>query len=217
PAPAGPAAINEFVFPGYQAASITAGSDGALWLGGTAANASRTGALVRITLDGNASVALLAGPTNDATGAIITGSDGNLYVTEGVPDTASANDPNPVPGIGVLNPQSGTSGFYNAPLYDGRYNASNGAGSIAAGADGSVWFAAYYPPELLNISPGFDSDSLGIGRITPTGQVTYFSTGSTAVDALAPGSNGDVWFVWGAISRGIGHIAADGTIKYFNL
>src|SRR5215217_7901475 len=55
---------------------------------------------------------------------------------------------------------------------------------IAAGADGNVWFTD------VGATPA-------IGRITPTGAITEFTTGlvaGSAPNGIALGADGNVWF-----------------------
>jgi len=61
-------------------------------------------------------------------------------------------------------------------------------GDIVAGPDGAMWFTA----ALDQLGPHQDQ----IGRITPSGTVTYYSTGTATVepDGITVGPDGALWF-----------------------
>jgi streptogramin lyase len=76
--------------------------------------------------------------------------------------------------------------------------------SIAAGADGNLWFT--------------DCNTNRIGRITTDGVSTAFGTGLTAnsnLQGIAPGPDGNVWFAEGNGNR-IGRITMSGNITEFS-
>jgi streptogramin lyase len=83
-----------------------------------------------------------------------------------------------------------------------EYEVPAGAESIAAGADGNVWF----------------TESSGIGRITPGGDVSSFDLppGTGAPAALAAGPDGNLWFVIGQPAA-VGRITPIGTVTMFPL
>jgi streptogramin lyase len=73
---------------------------------------------------------------------------------------------------------------------------------IAAGPDGNVWFTE-------SANPG------AIGRITPTGTISSFSTGLTTNSdplGIAAGADGNLWFTESANPGAIGKITPSGTI-----
>jgi virginiamycin B lyase len=83
-----------------------------------------------------------------------------------------------------------------------EYAAPTGADSIAAGADGNLWF----------------TESKGIGRITPGGDITSFDLAKEAgtPGALTAGPDGDVWFV-ASEPAAIGRVSPTGAITTFPL
>jgi streptogramin lyase len=75
---------------------------------------------------------------------------------------------------------------------------------ITAGPDGNVWFAE-------NAGPG------GVGRITPAGTITEFTSGiSGPVEGIALGPDGNLWFTEPAQEK-IGRITPAGTVTEFSL
>ncbi|HEY2559161.1 MAG TPA: hypothetical protein VGI48_05560 [Caldimonas sp.] len=100
--------------------------------------------------------------------AITAGPDGNLWFTE---YTGMR--------IGMFNPTTKMATEFG-PL-------TSAASSIAAGPDGNVWFA----------ERAFDGSSSVIGRVTPTGVVTEYTTTPVpgSIVALTAGADGHLWFV----------------------
>ena len=89
-----------------------------------------------------------------------------------------------------------------------RYSIGNGtvAKGITTGPDGNVWFTSEFGNK--------------IGRITPSGTLTWFSSGITTGNWLidiVPGQDGNLWFTEAAPgSRGaIGRITPDGVVTEF--
>jgi streptogramin lyase len=76
---------------------------------------------------------------------------------------------------------------------------------IVAGFEGNLWFTEY--------------SGHRIGRITPTGEVTEFSTGLTTqgflVPGIAAGADGNLWFTEGSGSQ-IGRITPSGEVTEFS-
>jgi streptogramin lyase len=86
----------------------------------------------------------------------------------------------------------------NAPI-------SNTTTEIAAGPDGALWF----------------TEPNAIGRITPSGQLTEFTTGlptNSSPFGIAAGPDGNMWFTLQGQSRAIGQITTtpDHTIRVFS-
>ena len=76
---------------------------------------------------------------------------------------------------------------------------------IAPGADGNLWFT----------DPG---TTPAIGRITPSGQITEFTTGLNAGSypvGIAPGVDGNLWFT-DERTGAIGRITPSGQITEFS-
>jgi streptogramin lyase len=75
---------------------------------------------------------------------------------------------------------------------------------IAAGPDGNVWFAE-------------NAGSGGIGRITPAGTITEFSSGiSGPAEGIALGPDGNLWFTEPSQEK-IGRITPSGTVTEFSI
>ena len=78
-------------------------------------------------------------------------------------------------------------------------------GSIAAGADGTLWFT--------------DPGTPAIGRIKPSGQITEFSTGLHPLaypTGIAAGPDGNLWFTDNRGKNAIGQITPSGQITEFS-
>ena len=61
-------------------------------------------------------------------------------------------------------------------------------------------------------------DDPAIGRITPSGQITEFTSGLNAGSVpvgIAPGADGNLWFTDRGTTRAIGRITPDGQITEF--
>jgi streptogramin lyase len=77
---------------------------------------------------------------------------------------------------------------------------------MAPGSDGNVWFTDRGPTEA-------------IGRITPSGVITEFSTGLNAGSSpqgLAAGPDGNLWFTDTGTTKAIGRITPSGAITEFS-
>ncbi|MHB8233932.1 MAG: virginiamycin B lyase family protein [Solirubrobacteraceae bacterium] len=84
----------------------------------------------------------------------------------------------------------------------GLLNPQSPLGPLTAGADGNVWFVG----------------QASIGRITPSGAITEFTTGlnqGSLPRDVALGADGNVWFTDNGTTKAIGKIAPDGTITEF--
>jgi streptogramin lyase len=151
---------------------IAAGPDGALWFTEAAGNK-----IGRITVAGV--ITEYAVPSGSPPRDIVTGRDGALWFTEpakiGRITTDGAITEFPIPGSGS---------------------------GIAAGPDGSLWFA---------------DSSNGIGRITLAGAITELPipTGSIP-DDIATGPDGALWFTEAAGNK-IGRITTGGTVTEFSV
>jgi streptogramin lyase len=107
------------------------------------------------------------------------------------------------PGVTVLESRcvpSTITEFQLPPLTTG---APLGATAITAGPDGNVWFT--------------DPVQSAVGRISPSGQVTEFSTNGNSAGAIAAGPDGNLWFVGDSIGGGVGRITPDGQVTEFTL
>ena len=86
-------------------------------------------------------------------------------------------------------------------------NAGSEPIGIAAGADGNLWFT----------DPG---TTKAVGRITPAGTITEFSTGLNTGSfpvGIAAGPDGNLWFTDGSrTTPAIGRVTPGGTITEFS-
>ncbi len=199
-------AMTEFCFP-YNVQrlgdSMTAGPDGNLWF-----TDSRTGKIGRITPEGTITEFAVPSPPATANYAnyyrIVRGPDGNLWF----------NEENK---IGRMSPRGDVQEF---ALPQGSGVVAN----ITAGPDGNIWFSE-------SIGHG-RQDFVGVDKIakmTPSGHVTEFSlpfpgqgprdVTFKGVLGLAPGSDGNVWFVEGTypIAAIIGRITPAGQFTEFTV
>jgi streptogramin lyase len=111
---------------------------------------------------------------------ITAGADGNLWFTTLTPAIWRITPTGSTTSLGAANGLNS-----HAALQD-----------IAAGPDGNVWFA--------------DSNLPGLGRVTPTGEITEFSTGPSTgplPNGVTAGPDGNLWFT---DSGNGGHPAAIG-------
>jgi streptogramin lyase len=90
--------------------------------------------------------------------------------------------------------------FQLPPLATG---AQIGAAGITAGPDGNVWFT--------------DPVQSAVGRITPSGQVTEFSTIGNPAGEITTGPDGNLWFIGDALRGEIGRITPTGQVTEFTL
>jgi streptogramin lyase len=177
--------------------SITAGPDGNLWFTEASIQNQETGEVTpggigRITPRGvvtELSANLTGGPDS-----ITAGCDGNLWFVEPVDDM-----------IGRITPKGKITEF-SAGLTSSGLIEIKGVTAMTAGPDGNLWFT----------KGGFASDSAadqvspgGIGRITPTGEVTEFYAGITPdayLEGITAGPDGNLWFTGSTFHTGNGRI-----------
>jgi streptogramin lyase len=151
----------------YGPRDIVTGPDGSLWVTETASVTS--GAIARITTSGN--ITQFTSGLSGAPANITAGSDGNLwfsetgffYTLEGV---RTAYTP---PEIGRITTAGAITEFSTYTF--------GGAGPIATGPDGNVWF----------------SNGGAIGRISPSGIATSYSSSSSST-WLAAGPSDTLWY-----------------------
>jgi streptogramin lyase len=136
--------------------------------------------------------------------AIAAGPDGNLWF----------NDMGTTKAIGRITPAGLISEFTGgvpcavvvSPCVGSLYVGSAPA-DLVPGPDGNVWFA--------------DRGTRGaIGRITPTGVITEFSSGlpvGSSPRGFAAGADGNLWFGEDGPTRAIGRITTDGVITEFGV
>ncbi len=150
------------------------------------------GGIGRATTAG--SIGEFSSGTSTAEG-IALGSDGNLWFTEPSQEAVARITP-----TGTVKAFSLGGGFLES-----LFSNVTPAG-IAAGPDGNLWFT-------------IASNPAGIGRITPSGAGTVFSSGMAAgskPQGIALGPDGNLWFTETANPAKIGRITPTGTITEFS-
>jgi streptogramin lyase len=187
---------------GTSPEGVAVGSDGNVWVTNPGDDT-----ISRITPAGN--VTTLRPPGISRPDGIVSGADGALWFASS--GTSS---------IGWLDPVSGASGTFTAAglrkprrlalgadgnvwFTDPEANAVgriSPRGDIAvfsgpdmaqpwdltAGPDGAVWFTNRYRP--------YSWSNASIGRITPTGVTSSFTTGPSYVGEITTGADGNLWF-----------------------
>lgn len=226
----------------YALSGITAGPDGDVWFTGG------SGVIGHVHPDGTKPIfwmpfAQSILPQHDLDG-IVRGADGNLWFTDLASRTTGNREVERIAAVGRVSPSGevaefavdGTaSGIAAGP--DGRvwvtrssagldYAAvqaasANGVmttfpmladihallGEITAGPDGNLWFT---------------TEGMGIGRITPDGQITTFAVpdqsgmDAAVVAGIGAGPDGNLWFTTYARPRA-GRITPAGEVTMFDL
>ena len=196
--------------------AITAGPDSALWFIETNGEADTIERIPTTATTTTPGITDFPVPTADAfaTG-ITTGPDGNLWFTEQIGNNIGKLTPGgsftEYPNTGSY-PSAITSGPDGAlwftesgaigeittagvihqfplPSPTGGMGGANPTATIAAGPDGNLWFAA----------TGSEPGAEWIGRMTPTGTVTYYAVSGPAltgpnVGGITAGPDGNMWF-----------------------
>ncbi|HUA75553.1 MAG TPA: hypothetical protein VL988_12415 [Solirubrobacteraceae bacterium] len=183
--------ITEFPVPSYDRGprGIVAGPDGALWFAEDAGG----GGIGRGTTAGTITE-FKSGVSGTAEG-IALGPDGNLWFTEPSEEKVARISP-----TGTVKEFSLGKGFLESLFVTVTPT------GIAAGPDGNLWFT-------------ISSNPAGIGRITPTGTGSVFSSGlgaSSKPQGIAAGPDGNLWFTESANPAKIGRITTGGTITEFS-
>jgi streptogramin lyase len=169
--------------PGSVPQGIVAGPDGNLWF----ADAGTTPAIGMIDPSKPTEIKEFSTGLNpgSAPKGIVAGADGNLWFTDGGTTRA----------IGKINPSTQeieefATGANSEP---GGTNSPLGGWGIAAGADGNVWFTESGSNETNAPS---SPKGKAIGRITPSGTITYFQTGLAASSKPfgLTADGGKLWF-----------------------
>ncbi|MFL5900095.1 MAG: InlB B-repeat-containing protein [Solirubrobacterales bacterium] len=173
--------------PGSMPLGIAVGPDGNLWFtdGGT------TRAIGTID-PSNCKIEEFSTGLNaeSAPRGIVAGPDGNLWFTDSSVTTRAIGKVNPTTHAieEFATGENSEPGFTNSPL---------GPWGIAAGPDGNVWFAE----NGNNATEGRSEAGKAIGRITPSGTITYFSTGlapASKPTGLTAAPDGKLWFTDGS-------------------
>lgn len=160
---------------------ITVGLDGALWF------AESNGTVGRMDTKGTVTHFTVAASNAELEG-IVTGPDGNLWVTEYI-----------VGGSRFANKviRLTTSGKYKT------FTVGSGPQSICVGLDNALWFS--------------ESGAGAIGRITTSGKYEHFPVLSYSIpNGIATGPDHALWFADGGV-HAIGRITIKGKIKLYVL
>jgi virginiamycin B lyase len=209
--------IQQFTFPTASPWGIIAGPDGNLWATDYGFNAidriTSAGALTQFDIP-----TLMSLPTGIAVGA-----DGNLWFTEwqasqiGRISTAGAFTEFPTP-----TPSAFPTGIAAGP--DGNLWACESAGAIArVTLDGEL--SEFALPDSTSVPTAIATGPDGnlwftevggnrIGRITPDGNITEFSSSISGPNAIAAGSDGALWFTG---ADGLGRITTSGVVSQWSL
>ena len=184
--------------------NLVKGPDGNLWF-------PVNGGIGRITPSGTITVYSEAPLAGRVTGSWTIGPDGNMwFAIYPKPTNAGGNG-----AIGIARvTASGSMTVFTRGLPAGSLEGGNsdpagsGAGELVVGPDGSLWFTV--TPYSAN------AGTVGIGRITPSGVITVFSSqalGAGGAGWLVAGPDGNLWFTGGG---GIGRITPSGAVTVFN-
>lgn len=179
-------AISQFVIPSSpnsEPDAITLGPDGDLWFTENTLNGSVIG---RVTPAGTITTFPL--PEHHEASAIAPGPDGDLWFTDRASDSKSI-----IGMIGRITP-SGTIRDYPIPSREAQPDA------ITLGPDGDLWFTAAPPNAIIQGPHGLSAGTTTgiIGRMTPAGQVTEFTTRHEAFQ-ITSSPDGDLWFTEGCL------------------
>jgi virginiamycin B lyase len=204
--------ITEFAtMSGYSSASaLTLGPDGDLWFTESSPTSSGipTASVGRITTAGVISEFPL-NPTDNVVSALTVGPDQNLWFS-----AATSTESRAPATIDRITPTGVVSEFALPAIYSTASGLTT-ASALTAGPDGNLWFS--------NFANAYtNSESIAIGRITPTGTISEYpitlqTDGGTFPLALTAGPDGNLWFPELGTPAEIGRITPDGTITHFPL
>ncbi|KRC66488.1 hypothetical protein ASE12_17965 [Aeromicrobium sp. Root236] len=233
--------VTEFTVPpsglvggaGGPSPSIAAGPDGNVWFTDQAG-----GRIGKVTPDGDMTfytdglrIDQLGTELSTQPAAIQAGSDGNLWFTDGGSAFAAERGINRITPSGVITQR-------------GAFRQTPALSDVTPGPDGNIWYTASgigqisptgrikeFPLDVADsgdlpygIASGADGNLWftqplhdRIGRITPGGTITWFSTGITAGShpwAITAGPDGNLWFTEHGSDR-IGRITPQGVVTEF--
>jgi streptogramin lyase len=167
---------------------ITSGPDNALWF------AESNGTVGRMTLDGKVKHFTVAA-SNAGLEGIVTGPDGNLWVTHFLTQGSRFSD-----AVIRLTPKGKFTTFQI-----GSSSSPVGPDEICVGPDDALWFT--------------EQAANAIGRITIKGSYTAYPTNYEYVDpsGIAAGPDGNLWFTDFSGRGVIGRLKLTGHFKFFKV
>lgn len=180
---------------------LVAGPDGNVWFTvteyGPAPDYDRLGSIGRMTPTGAVTRFRNGLSPNEIPQNITMGPDGNLWFT-------ARPDPN------TFNPAGGKVGRITTDGAITEFSLNRFQHilpqSIAAGADGNLWFTV-----------SGSSGEQPIGRITTEGATTYFAANSANPTNLTSGRDGNLWFTNNqGPTKDIGRVTPDGAVTTFS-
>jgi streptogramin lyase len=191
--------VSAWTRPGAEFSALAVGADGNIWITGRDRGPS-VGRVYRLRTD-TGGLRAFAVPGTFRTNAVVTGADGNVWFGAGSDR------------LGRITPAGGVTTFGAASV--------TGVADMAAGPDGNVWFSSqgrvgritpagrirtFAHPGLLRateLTAGPDGNvwfltlaNPRVGRVTPTGSIT-FSSGGLSFDGaptMVAGPDDDLWF-----------------------
>lgn len=168
---------------GSDPQGITVGTDGALWF------AESNGTVGRMTTSGSVKHFTVAASNVQLEG-IVTGPDGNLWVTQFVVGSTHFSNK-----VIRLTPQGKKRTF----------TVGSGPDEICVGPDRALWFT--------------QKDAYSIGRLTTSGAYHSFSVGNRYVEpaGIAVAPDGTIWFTDFSGIAGVGHMTLKGTIAFVSV
>jgi streptogramin lyase len=207
--------VTEFPVAGEPSA-ITAGPDGNVWF--TDAGAFHISHTVgKITPAGK--ITYYSAGISGEPFHITAGPDGNVWFTE-----VTGNGGNDV---AKITPAGAVTEFNITPA---TTEINGHPSSITAGPDGNLWFTGMVnqctrtgtpsvPPAVMATVTEYCGPHLRIGKITPAGVTTDYTTGATAeAESITAGPDGNLWFTQiGPESEGIGKITTAGAPTEYSL
>jgi streptogramin lyase len=182
-----------------------AGSDGNIWF---AAGSYKSLGIARITPQGEITGFGGLSPQTLSVGPLTAGPDGNVWFTARGREEYDSQGNRVTSGyataIGRVTPSGEITAFGECLHTGPQYTGPN---SITAGPDGNVWFTNFTTRSLPNVGT-----PPGIGRITPSGEITEYRAGlqyASSPDGIVAGPDGALWFTDRELSS-IGRIVPSG-------
>jgi hypothetical protein len=193
--PASATALGEvrFIPTALAAEGLAAGPEGEMWVAAGESTA-------RVSTSETLPVLTLLNTSEAPAGAIVAGSDGNMWYSRLGSDTTE---------IERLTTTGEITAFNSAGVHRPRW--------MTLGPDGDVWYTA----GVVGLKKlGEEYESSAIGRITPAGGATEFTAGLSPkplLQQIVTGPDGDLWFVNDGSPYALGRITPTGEIKEFTI